>query len=100
MLPSVYVGLPKQQSVFALCLFTLRVLVFQSTAVEMKAGEKMEEKYSFSSVSHNPALCCRPFAIPLSLRFPLFSALCLRGRSYAFSNYLCVSVRVYMQQHE
>lgn len=30
----------KQQSRFALCLFTLCVLVFQSTAVEMKAGKR------------------------------------------------------------
>lgn len=62
----------------------------------------MEEKYSFSPVSHNPALCCRPFAILLSLRFPLFSALCVFKVEAMRSLIICVGpcVRAHMQQHE
>lgn len=43
-----------------------------------ESRKKIEEKYSFSSVSHNPALCCRPLPSPSpSPHFSLFSALCV-----------------------
>lgn len=67
------------QAAECVCVVFVYTVCAGVSAVEMKAGEKMEEKYSFSSVSHNPALCCRPLPSP-SLSVSLCSLLSVSSR--------------------
>lgn len=66
----------RQQSGLALCLFTLHALVFQSTAVEMKAGKRWKRNIhlvlSPTIPLSVPGLCHPPLPLPISLCSPLF----------------------------
>lgn len=95
-------GLPESRSRFALCLCMLCMLVFQSTAAEMRfRKKKMEEKYSFHFVSHSPPLFQTHCHLSLSfcLSFSLFS-LCVFKVKAAPSLIICARVSVHVRDRK
>lgn len=95
-------GLLDSRGGFAPCLCTLYVLVFQSTAAEMKVGKRWKRNIHFIL---SPTVLLRPVAfalsLSLSLSHSLFLSLCVfKEKSCSFSNYLCVCVRACLGQND
>lgn len=88
-------GLLDSRGGFALCLCTLYVLVFQSTAAEMKVGKRWKRNIHFIL---SPTVLLRPVAFALSLFLSLALCSCLfvsSRKKAAPSLIICVCVCVH-----